>query len=57
MVQALRAFVVPELMIQALRHYTLVGFARVEVDGRKGILITIRTGSGQGDPLSGILSP
>jgi len=27
----------------------------VEVNGRKGILITIRTGSGQGDPLSSIL--
>jgi hypothetical protein len=29
--------------------------ARVEVNGRKGILITVRTGSGQGDPLSSIL--
>jgi hypothetical protein len=29
--------------------------ARVEVNGRKGILITIKTGSGQGDPLSSIL--
>jgi hypothetical protein len=29
--------------------------ARVEMNGRKGILITIRTGSGQGDPLSSIL--
>jgi hypothetical protein len=28
---------------------------RVEVNGRKGILITVRTGSGQGDPLSSIL--
>ena len=54
-VQALRAFGVPEIMVQALRQYTLVGFARVEVNGRKGILITIRTGSGQGDPLSSIL--
>ncbi len=53
--QALRAFGVPEIMVQALRQYTLVGFARVEVNGRKGILITIRTGSGQGDPLSSIL--
>jgi hypothetical protein len=35
-------------MIQALRHYTLVGFARVEVNGRKGILIAIKIGSGQG---------
>ncbi len=29
--------------------------ARVEVNGKKGILITVRTGSGQGDPLSSIL--
>jgi hypothetical protein len=27
----------------------------VEVNGRAGILITIKTGSGQGDPLSSIL--
>ncbi len=54
-VQALRAFGVPEILIQALRHYTLVGYAQVEVNGRRRILITIRTGSGQGDPLSSIL--
>jgi hypothetical protein len=54
-VQALRAFGVPELLIQALRQYTLVGYAKVEVNGRRGILITIKTGSGQGDPLSSIL--
>ncbi len=45
-VQALRAFGVPKLLIQALRHYTLVGYAQVKVNGQKGILITIRTGSG-----------
>jgi hypothetical protein len=54
-VQALRAFGVPELLIQALRQYTLVGYAKVEVNGRWGILVTIMTGSGQGDPLSSIL--
>jgi hypothetical protein len=54
-VQALRAFGVPEIMIMAIQHYTLVGFAYVEVNGRAGILITIKTGSGQGDPLSSIL--
>ncbi len=27
----------------------------MEVNGRRGILITIKTGSGQGDPLSSIL--
>ena len=53
--QALRAFGVPEIMVQALQQYTLVGYAKVEVNGRRGILITIRTGSGQGDPLSSIL--
>jgi hypothetical protein len=54
-VQALRAFGVPEIMIMAIQHYTLVGYAFVEVNGRSGILITIKTGSGQGDPLSSIL--
>ena len=54
-VQALRVFGIPEIIVQALRQYTLVGFARVEVNGRQGIIITIRTGSGQGDPLSSIL--
>jgi hypothetical protein len=54
-VQALRAFGVPEIMIMAIQHYTLVGFAYVEVNGRAGILIPIKTGSGQGDPLSSIL--
>jgi hypothetical protein len=53
--QALGAFGIPELLIQALQNYVLVGIARVEVSGRKGILITVRTGSGQGDPLSSIL--
>jgi hypothetical protein len=52
--QALRAFGIPELLIQALQNYVLVGMVRVEVNGRKGILITVRTGSGQGDPLSSI---
>jgi hypothetical protein len=54
-VQALCAFGVPEIMIMAIQHYTLVGFAYVEVNGRAGILITIKTGSDQGDPLSSIL--
>ncbi len=53
-VQALRAFGVPEIMIMAIQHYTLVGYVYVEVNGRPGILITIKTGSGQGDPLSSI---
>jgi hypothetical protein len=32
-VQALRAFGVPEIMIMAIQHYTLVGYAFVEVNG------------------------
>jgi hypothetical protein len=39
-------------MIMALQHYMLVGFAFVEVNGKGGILITIKTVSGQGNPLS-----
>ncbi len=54
-IQALRAFGIPKLLIQALQNYVLVGMAQVEVNGRKGILITVRFGSGQGDPLSSIL--
>ncbi len=46
-VQALWAFGVPEIMIMAIQHYTLVGYAFVEVNGRSDILITIKTGSGQ----------
>jgi hypothetical protein len=54
-VQALRAFGVPEIMIMGIQHYTFVGFGYVEVTGRIGLLITIKTGSGQGDPFSSIL--
>jgi hypothetical protein len=43
------------LFLSVASQYTLVGYAYVEVNGRKGILITIKTGSGQGDPLSSIL--
>jgi len=54
-VDSLRAFGIPEITISAIQHFTLVGYAYVEVNGRKGLVITIRTGSGQGDPLSSIL--
>jgi len=54
-IQALRAFGVPEITIMAIQHYSLTGFAYVEVNGKKGLLITVRTGSGQGDPISSIL--
>jgi hypothetical protein len=46
---------IPEIMIQAIQHYTLLSIAYVEVKGRCGILITIKKGSGQGYPLSSIL--
>jgi hypothetical protein len=52
---ALRAFGVPEITISALQSFALVGYAYVEVNGRKGLVITIKTGSGQGDPFSSIL--
>ena len=39
--QALQAFGLPETIVQALRQSPLVGFARVEINGRKGILMTI----------------
>ncbi len=35
--------------------FVMAGFAYVEVNGKKGLLITVRTGSGQGDPISSIL--
>jgi hypothetical protein len=38
-----------------IRYITLVGYVNVEVNGRRGILITIKTGSRQGDPLSSVL--
>jgi hypothetical protein len=53
-IQALRAFGVPEIQIVAIQFFSLIGFAYVEVNGKKGILITVRS-SGQGDPISSIL--
>ncbi len=46
-VQALRAFGVPEIMIQAIQHYTLVGYAYVEVNGRR---LLSKQGQGKGTP-------
>ncbi len=39
----------------AIQFFSLIGFAYVEVNGKKRILITVRTGSGQGDLISSIL--
>jgi hypothetical protein len=52
-----QAFGIPEMMTQALKHYMLIRYAEVKVNGHKGILITIKTGSGQGDPLSIVVYP
>jgi hypothetical protein len=56
-VQTLCAFGDPEIIIMAIQHITPVGIAyvHVEVNGSAGILITIKTSSGQVDPLSSIL--
>jgi hypothetical protein len=42
-----RAFGVPEIMIMVIPYNTLKGFAYVAVNGRKGILITVKIGSSQ----------
>ena len=51
-IQALRCFGILEIMVQAIKRMALFGFAYVELNGKKGIVITIKTGSGQGDPIS-----
>jgi hypothetical protein len=54
-VQGVRAFGVPEIMIMTRQHYTLVSFAYSKVNEMAGILVTNKIGSGQEDPLSSIL--
>jgi hypothetical protein len=44
--QALMAFGIPEIIVQAIQSFTLIGFTKVGVNGRQGLLITIKTGSG-----------
>jgi hypothetical protein len=44
-VQTLCTFGVLEILIQAIHYHTLVGYAKVEFRGQRGILITTRTGS------------
>ena len=53
--QALEAFGFPPIYIEAIREYILIGHAYVEVNGQVGMYISIRTGSGQGDPMSSSL--
>jgi len=53
--QSLRSFGIPEILISALEQYTLIGYAKVEVNGKTGVIFIIKTGSGQGDPLSAVL--
>ncbi len=45
---------IQEPSFMAIPFFTLIGFAYVEVNAKKGILITVQTGSGQGDPISSI---
>jgi hypothetical protein len=53
--QALKTFGLLEIKLMTIQHYVLVRFSCVEVNGQKGILITIKTGSSQADLLSSIL--
>jgi len=46
---------VPEIIIMAIRHFSLIGYAQVEINGKLSKAFVIRIGSGQGDPLSAIL--
>ena len=50
--QALAIFKIPEIIIQAIANLSLQGKAIVEVNGIQGNPVEIRTGSGQGDPIS-----
>ena len=53
---AFQAFGVPEITISAIWHFTLVGYAYIEIKkNKKGLVITIQTRLGQEDPLSSIL--
>jgi len=54
-IQSLRALGVPEVIISVIQEYALIGYAKVEVNGKTGLLFLIKTGSGQGDPLSAVL--
>jgi len=54
-VQALREFEIPEILIMAIQKYTLVGYVQIEVNGKMGKMFVIKIGSGQGDPLSAII--
>ena len=53
--QALEAFGIPHILVQAVTQLALVGYAQVEVNGQRSGTFTIKIGSGQGDPLSSIL--
>ncbi len=53
--QSLRAFGVPELVTEGIGRLALTGRFKVEVNGQQGDRKAVRTGSGQGDPLSSVL--
>jgi hypothetical protein len=47
-IQALRAFGVPEITIMAIQCFSLIGFAYVEVNGKKGSLSQSELGQDKG---------
>ena len=54
-IQSLQEFGFPQEYVSAIHQYSLSGEAYVEVNGKKSDKITIKTGSGQGDPISSSL--
>ncbi len=46
-----KPFTPSEFLKFLFKPYTTFGYAKVKVNGRRGILIAIKTGSGQRDPL------
>lgn len=53
--QALNKFGFPQIIIDSINSFALSGLGKVEVNGKLSIEFKIKTGSGQGDPISSIL--
>ena len=53
--QSLQQFGIPTITVEAIQRLALTGRFQVEVNGKLGQMKEIRTGSGQGDPLSSVL--
>jgi hypothetical protein len=49
-IQALRAFGVPEIIVMAIQHYSLIGYAYVEVNGKMGFSSQSGQDQGKGTP-------